>query len=618
VHGSVADRPWGQTFGALGLRGLTGQLTLVAEDKSYCVAFDLGAVVGASSPLVADAIARIALTNQLVTSTQVAEITRRIAASPERDEVDVLAETVRFSPEQILKLRRRVVALRAARTFAIEQGEFVVEERIAMPIIPGNEIDARAVVYLGARMHLSEQRLTNDLRHLGAHFVLKQEALGSLVQFGFTDNERPILEALRLGTSLPELEATHREIDPRTAQAVIYALACCGACEIQRPAVPRTMTSAANPVEMPRTRTEAAVGNYGPIVSRTGTGPRDSAVPSITDSVAPKPVVSRTVAESPAIPRTVSEQRAASRPGVPVPSRTITRPAASRTATRTGSPSSPTIAGRTPEPPVSRTTTGTSPAVARTATGPTIARTSTARRVQALIASRLILMEQGADHFALIGVPFDAPIEVVRGAYLNIVRQLHPDRLAELEVPDPAGNAQRLFARIGAAFTVLTDPHRRETYLQMLTLGSLGATPPLARVKTEERVTKAEAAEAFKRGQLELRRDQPTDAVIELAKACELDPSNVDYQAIHAWALFCAASDKPRVGVETRKMLERAVLKSETPEVARFYLGRVERMLGRDREALRHFREVLEAQPNHADAASEVRAIEARSRNSKR
>jgi hypothetical protein len=35
-------------------------------------------------------------------------------------------------------------------------------------------------------------------------------------------------------------------------------------------------------------------------------------------------------------------------------------------------------------------------------------------------------------------------------------------------------------------------------------------------------------------------------------------------------------------------------------------------MLGRDQLALQHFHEVLELAPGHADAASEIRAIEAR------
>ncbi|MGN6104609.1 MAG: tetratricopeptide repeat protein [Kofleriaceae bacterium] len=102
------------------------------------------------------------------------------------------------------------------------------------------------------------------------------------------------------------------------------------------------------------------------------------------------------------------------------------------------------------------------------------------------------------------------------------------------------------------------------------------------------------------------------EAIAEFTRAVELTPNEVDYAATLAWARFCAASDKQSLAAATREVLTRAIRKSQMPEIARFYLGRVERMLGRDREALRHFQEVLEVQPKHADAAAEVRVIEAR------
>ncbi|HEV7555033.1 MAG TPA: tetratricopeptide repeat protein, partial [Kofleriaceae bacterium] len=67
------------------------------------------------------------------------------------------------------------------------------------------------------------------------------------------------------------------------------------------------------------------------------------------------------------------------------------------------------------------------------------------------------------------------------------------------------------------------------------------------------------------------------------------------------------------IASETRKSLDRAISKSSPQSVtARFYLGRVERMLGRDREALNHFAEVLSIMPNHGEATSEIRVIESR------
>lgn len=134
-------------------------------------------------------------------------------------------------------------------------------------------------------------------------------------------------------------------------------------------------------------------------------------------------------------------------------------------------------------------------------------------------------------------------------------------------------------------------------------------SPTPSRVSTDTAIA---AEEAFKRGDRAMKRDQPGEAIREYKTACDLDPNEVDYAGMLAWAKFCAAGDKAAIAPETRKILERTVFKSNRPERPRFYLGRVERMLGRDKEALRHFQEVLDLKPNHAEAASEIRAIEAR------
>src|ERR1044071_641844 len=241
VRGSVTDRPWGLTLGAIALRRHTGQLTVDSDGKRYCVAFQDGAIVAATSPQAADAIARIALTNHFITSTQVSDIARRLAAASDRDEVDVLADAIKFAPEQVLKLRHRLVAQRAARTFSLERGDFV--------------LDDRHVIYLGARTNLSEQRLVDDLRQLGVYFVLKPEAVDDLPRFGFEAAAQPVLEALKLGTSLPALEASHRDIDPRFAQAIIYALVSCTACVIPQRTATQSSRTTTPPPGTARTQT---------------------------------------------------------------------------------------------------------------------------------------------------------------------------------------------------------------------------------------------------------------------------------------------------------------------------------------------------------------------------
>ncbi len=500
--GSIEERPWGATLFALALRGETGQLTVDVADKRYCIAFERGAIVGASSPVASDAAARIALTSHLVTSSQVAEIAKRMAAAPDRDEVELIAETIGLSVEQAEMLRRRVIAQRAARTFALETGMFMAGDRIRVPIVPGVSVDVRAVVYLGAHMHLSNERLAAELRKLGTHFTLTHGAADDIPAFGFTDIERPIVKALRGGASLPELEATHREVDPRTLHAVVYALATCGAVTC---------------VTVARTPTPATV-SFRP---RAPTNPGAGRTPTPSTQRTPTPTTQR----------------------IPVVSRT---PSPGRTPTPNTQ--------RTPTPSLARAATAPA-AVARTPTGPDVGRAPTA---------------------------------------LAVSRTPTPHQ------PPTVGRAH---AKPIAARTPTANPP------------TVGRTPTpnvaVGRTPTPEDA-KLQAAEAFARGERLLASEQIAAAIPELARAASLSPSEVDYAATLAWAKFCVAPDRVAVGDETRKALERAVYKSPKPAGALFYLGRVERMLGRDKEALRHFLEVLALQPTNSDAASEVRVLEAR------
>lgn len=637
VRGAIADRPWGRTLGRLALRELTGQLTIESDGKQYAIAFMGGAVVAAYSPLAADSIARVAMTSHLISSTHVPTITKRIAAHPGRDEVEILAEIANLSAEQALRLRCKLVAQRAARTFALEHGDFVVDDEITLPTAAGCALDIRPIIYMGVK-NVSEVRLSADLRDLGSFFVLPAEAEADLPRFEFSEQERPILEALRAGTSLPELEATHREIEPRTAAAVIYALVSCEAMAGQ-PAVGRTTTASvpaapAAPIE--------AVAPPTSTPFRRAPSFADTTMPSVTfartptpGQVSPAAPPKRTSSPTlPAFSRTSSgSQPPASRTPTPTtPPRTHppTAPVYSRTPTqpRPRAPEAPVISRTASGTAISRTTSASGPTVARTPTlprtptprepslprTPTLPRTTTPHRsaaeVRVQLVSGLTHLETNADYFTLLGVPFDAPLDTIRAAYLELARSLHPERLPVL-TQDETREASRLFLQVNIAFGVLTDPVKREEYVVARRPRAVTASvPPPFLAESSDPADLARAA--AKRGESALRREDMEEAVIELAKAVELAPFDADYAAVLAWARFCAATDRVKVAAESRKVLEKAILKAAKPLVARLYLGRMERMLGRDRDALRQFQEILDEQPNHADAAAEVRAIEQR------
>lgn len=639
ARGSVADRPWGMTLGALGVRRATGQLTLQGDGKPYCIVFDHGAVVGASSPLASDAALRVALINHLVAPAQVTEITRRLAAGPERDEIEVLADAARLTLDQTLRLRRKVIEQRAARTFSIDRGEFVIDSDVSVPVVSGIAIDARAVIYAGARMNLSAQRLADELRPLGAYFTLADGAAADLGGFGFGDTEAPIVEALRGGTSLPELEAKHREIDPRTAQAVVYALVTCrAAIGVPPPASVRAAPRATGPSELAVTmRRGPNTTSPSELYSRTHTGSRDVFVSPATprtstaSATTPPPSTARTTTPLPTTARTTTPPPTTARTTTPLP-----------TAARTATASTPPGPRASTSPPLARTTTP--PATARTMTSPTarpagppgdaMPRTPTPTGPHAPVPGG-----------ASTGVPLAAASTTPSGPTTP------PPMAAPAAPPTPGGSGPTRTPRTttpggstpppvtGRSVTPTDPPTSGRAPTPRAPVTGRAPTPrapvmgraPTGRAPRGSQPPDTEpivppppanapalAKEAYDRGAIKLRQEELMDAIAELQRAVELQPKDIDYAAMLAWARFCAAGDKQALAQATRETLARALRKSQTPETPRFWLGRVERMLGRDKEALRHFYEVLDALPKHADAAAEVRIIEARLATGKR
>jgi curved DNA-binding protein CbpA len=234
--------------------------------------------------------------------------------------------------------------------------------------------------------------------------------------------------------------------------------------------------------------------------------------------------------------------------------------------------------------------------------------------IEALLTKKIPMLDQGVDYFTLFGLQIGASPEDVRSTYFTLARKLHPDRIASLGIVDSARDAQRLFAQINTAFGILNDTLKRTEYLSIIARGGESAVRAEEAKADEIAMRVMHAEEAFRRGEMALRREQIDQAIAEFTTAVELQPNEAEYQALLAWAQFAAASDKSTIANQTRRALLRAVEANSESPTARFYLGRVERMLGREKEALYCFYEVLKIKPNHSEATSEARILEQRLR----
>jgi hypothetical protein len=210
-------------------------------------------------------------------SQHVAELARRHRLAPVRDEAELLGDIARLTQPQLQRLRIDVTIRRAARTFAVEAGQYILEDKACL-LVCGSDVDVRAVIYHGIRRHMTDLRLRDELRQLGGTiFVLEPHAGAELHRFGFGEAEWPLLAALRDPCSLPELEAQLREIDPRTMQAAIYALVACGTARVLsagRTPTPPRLGRAPTPPNIARTLSPMAGRTpTQPAIARTKTNP---------------------------------------------------------------------------------------------------------------------------------------------------------------------------------------------------------------------------------------------------------------------------------------------------------------------------------------------------------
>jgi tetratricopeptide (TPR) repeat protein len=222
------------------------------------------------------------------------------------------------------------------------------------------------------------------------------------------------------------------------------------------------------------------------------------------------------------------------------------------------------------------------------------------------------MVERGADHFALLGVDHGISQDGLRKVYFGLARQLHPDRLTALGIPDEDRSAQRLFALINTAFAVLSTPARRTEYIRTLDLGGEAAV----RAQQDQAEAMARrifaAEEHFRIGEMALRRDQYNLALEEFRRAVELNPEEADHHAMLGWTIFVAAADRASVVAEARAMLDRAIKIAPRAVTPKLLLGKLERISGRDTEAMAQFREVLRLSRDHVEASSELRILEMR------
>ncbi len=212
------------------------------------------------------------------------------------------------------------------------------------------------------------------------------------------------------------------------------------------------------------------------------------------------------------------------------------------------------------------------------------------------------------NHFELLGVPENVAAAEIKRRYHDLLKKYHPDAWPpEIDRDGPvAMKAREISARLNDARDILTDEAKREDYLTIL---------HDERIKGDYRKREKikEAGLKAKMGAAHLNKKEYAKAKELFEFAHQNDPSSGMYQAYLAWVIFEAPSGHKDRDTETAyRMLVDALKKEDQEGLIHLFMARVLKSRGERKEAIHHFRRVLDFSPNHTEANSEIRYLRKR------
>ncbi len=243
--------------------------------------------------------------------------------------------------------------------------------------------------------------------------------------------------------------------------------------------------------------------------------------------------------------------------------------------------------------------------------GPSKDPTSTSDTI-AVVKEKLRVLSMQGNHYDVLGLGSNALASEISASYFQLARRLHPDRLQALGIDELKVSAQTVFAAINKAFQVLSNAKDRAQYEHVIAAGGEKAYAAEQKKAGAIAAKILEAEEHFRVGEMALRRDQFGTAVVEFSKACELNPDESEYQALFAWATYCHSKDRSTIESDVLKRMSSALLQAPNNIPIRLHHARLLKLMGRKKDAIESFRELLRISPDHHEAELELRLLSER------
>ncbi|HMJ12787.1 MAG TPA: J domain-containing protein [Polyangiaceae bacterium] len=211
----------------------------------------------------------------------------------------------------------------------------------------------------------------------------------------------------------------------------------------------------------------------------------------------------------------------------------------------------------------------------------------------------------GQNYYEILGIPIDAPKAAIQGAFFQLAKRWHPDRVSN-QVGDLKPDATRIFSRMSEAHQVLSDERLRAEYNEVVKEGGASAG------EQDEIQAVLRAATAFQKAEVFLKRNNLTSAEEHARIAIENDASQADYVALYTWIQAQKSDLDGQTLEQLITRLDTAVNAEPENPRSRWYRGQLLKRAGSYDAAMKDFRFIAERDPKHLDATREIRLYEMR------
>jgi curved DNA-binding protein CbpA len=215
-------------------------------------------------------------------------------------------------------------------------------------------------------------------------------------------------------------------------------------------------------------------------------------------------------------------------------------------------------------------------------------------------------------HFAVLGLPYDAPTEQFRQAYMRLARDLHPDRFAGTAAEDQ-DRAAELFDRIRAAWDVINDSEARRKYTDTKIHGKKSEDDQA--MEEVQRFWNAEGD--FRRGLAAFNAGRLNSAHELFRTAHQAFPDELEFKTYFTYTKFAiegagATADSARRALDALlDVIERNSRQERKLDAPHVLMGRIHLAQGDLDQARKCFISALRLNPANADAQLQMRRVDA-------